>query len=385
MLADAPSRRFRMGFLVNPVAGLGGRPGFKGSDDPELVQELLLAADPDELPAYVRSMDFLTDLVLKNGVAVAAPGPLGERVLKRTLSCGGPIFEISREPGWGRNLGETTADDTKRFVRRLLREDLDILVFVGGDGTAVDIANEVGDRLPILGVPAGVKMFSGVFAENPLIAKHLVQELRPGFPTRPVEVVDLDEESYRMGRWNVRGLAHARVPEAPGVQVAKGGTIPTEDESLEDLVLWFKQFQQPGRSYVLGAGTTTGVIKAALGGGSPLGVDVVRDERFVATDAGETQILESIENGPATIIVSPTAPQGAILGRGTAQISPAVIERVGPENVVVIATPRKLMGVASLFVDTGDAGVDAKFPTYVKVRTDPMTEKVFKLRKGGET
>ena len=383
MLADA--RRFRMGFIVNPVAGLGGRAGLKGSDDSERVKDIAAATDPDELPAYLRSMDFLTDIILKRGVAVAAPGPLGEQVLKRTMACGGPIFEISREKGWSKQFGETTAEDTKLFARRMLLEELDLLVFVGGDGTAVDIATEIGDKIPILGVPAGVKMFSGVFAENPLVAKHLVQSLQPGFPTRPVEVVDLDEESYRLGQWNVRGLAHARVPEAPGVQVAKGGTIPTEDESLEDLVVWFKQFQQPGRSYILGAGTTTGAIKAALRGGSPLGVDVVRDERFIATDASEAAILEAIADQPATIIVSPTAPQGAILGRGTAQISPAVIEQVGTENVVVVATPRKLMGVATLFVDTGDAAIDAKFPSYVKVRTDPLTEKVFKLRKGGET
>lgn len=374
-----------MGFLVNPIAGLGGRPGLKGSDDAAQVHEIVATLDPDELPAYLRSMDFLTDLMLKKGVAVAAPGPLGEQILKKTMSCGGPIFEISREKGWSKQIGETTAEDTKLFARRMLKEELDVFVFVGGDGTAVDVAREVGDRIPILGIPAGVKMFSGVFAENPLVAKHLIQSLQPGFPTRPVEIVDLDEESYRSGQWNVRGLAHARVPELPGVQMAKGGTLPTEDESLDDIVAWFKQFQQPGRSFILGAGTTTAAIKAALGGGSPLGVDVVRDERFIATDASETAILEAIAQAPATIIVSPTAPQGAILGRGTAQISPQVVEQVGPENVVVVATPRKLMGVATLFVDTGDSAVDATFPAYIKVRTDPLTEKVFKLRKGGET
>ncbi|HEX9785709.1 MAG TPA: NAD(+)/NADH kinase, partial [Opitutaceae bacterium] len=263
------SSRFRMGFIVNPVAGLGGRPGLKGSDDAEPVKEIAAATDPDELPAYLRSMDFLTDLILKKGVAVAAPGPLGEQVLKKTMSCGGPIFEISREKGWSKHVGETTAEDTKLFARRMLREELDLLVFVGGDGTAVDVAREVGDKIPILGIPAGVKMFSGIFAENPLVGKHLVQSLQPGFATRPVEIVDLDEESYRSGQWNVRGLAHARVPELPGVQAAKGGTIPTEDESLEDLVTWFKEFQRPGRSYILGAGTTTAAIKASLSGGSP--------------------------------------------------------------------------------------------------------------------
>jgi predicted polyphosphate/ATP-dependent NAD kinase len=384
MVVDAPTRRFRMGFLVNPVAGLGGPPGHKGSDEPETTAQILAETDIEELPAYTRSMDFLTDLRLLKGVAVTAPGPLGEQILKKTMSCGGPIFEITREAGWRKNLGETSAEDTRLFARRMLREELDLLVFVGGDGTAVDIALEIGDKIPILGVPAGVKMFSGVFAETPLVARSLVQELRSGFATRPVEIVDLDEESYRTGQWNVRGFAHARVPESPGVQVAKGGTIPSEDESLEDLVLWFKQTVRPGHTYVLGAGTTTGALKRALGGGTPLGVDVVRDGQFIETDAGDQKILAAIGDSGTTVIVSPTSPQGAVLGRGTAQISPEVLSRVGTDHVIIIATPRKLVGIQHLFVDTGDPGLDAKFPDYVKVRTDPLTEKVFKLRKGGK-
>lgn len=377
-------RRFRMGFLVNPIAGLGGRPGLKGTDDPQAAQEILAGLDPEELPAFQRALDFLTDLRLVRGVAVAATGPMGENVLKRTLSCGGPIFEISRERGWSKHLGETSAADTALFARRLLREELDLLVFVGGDGTAVDVARVVGDEIPILGVPAGVKMFSGVFAETPVVARSLVQELRPGFPTRPVDVVDLDEESYRAGQWRVRGLAHARVPEAPGVQVAKGGSIPTEDESIEDVVAWFREAFDPSRAYVLGAGTTTHGIKKHLGGGSALGVDVYRDGRFAVTDGGEPEILAGLEGARSpAIIVAPTSPQGCILGRGTAQISPDVVRRVGLENVVVVATPRKLLGVSSLFVDTGDADLDAEFPTYIKVRTDPLTEKVFRVRRGG--
>lgn len=378
-----PGARFRVGFLVNPVAGLGGRPGLKGSDDPQQIRPLLEGLEPEELPAYQRALDFLTDLLLPKGVAVSAPGPLGEDVLKQSMGCGGPIFEIVREPGWSKTLGQTTAEDTQRFARRLTREELDVLVFVGGDGTAVDVARAVENRLPILGVPAGVKMFSGVFAETPRVAQGLVKSLTKGFVTESVDVVDLDEHSYRSGRWEVRAYAHARVPVAPGVQVAKGGEIPTQDQSLQDLVAWFRETYDRDRTYILGAGTTVAAIKKSLGNGTPLGVDAYRNGRFAATDVGESALLEALDPAErATLIVSPTGRQGCVLGRGTAQISPAVVDRVGVENVVVVATPAKLTGLRDLFIDTGDAELDARFPDYIKVRTDAWTEKVFRLRKG---
>ena len=372
-----------MGFLVNPVAGLGGRPGFKGSDDAAKVAPLLKATEFDDLPANQRALDFLTDLALPNGVAVTGPGPLGEVVLKKSMICGGPIFEVVREPGWAKPIGETTADDTKRFARRMLKEDLDLLVIVGGDGTAVDVARTVETKVPLLGVPAGVKMFSGLFAETPAVAKRIVQALAAGFATRPVDVVDLDESSYATGQWVVRGLAEAVVPEAPGVQVTKGGDAPREQESLQDLVAWFREAYRPDTAYVIGAGTTTAAIKRSLGGGTPLGVDVYRDGAFVATDAGEAELLHVLHGAQERVLLlSPTAQQGCLLGRGTAQISPAVLEFIDIHRLVVLSTPGKLMGLRELFVDTGDPELDARFPDYVKIRTDPLTEKVFKLRKG---
>lgn len=299
------------------------------------------------------------------------------------MSCGGPIFEVVRETGWSKRFGETTAEDTVRFAKRMLLEDLDLLVFVGGDGTAVDVARAVDGKIPILGVPAGVKMLSGVFAETPKAAHAIVRSLQPGFRSEPVDVVDLDEESYRSGRWQVRGLAHARVPVAEGVQVGKGGEIPTEEQSLADLVAWFQETLDEERVYIVGAGTTAHAIKEALGGGTPLGIDVYRGRQPIAIDANEEAILAALEAvSEAVILVSPTARQGCVLGRGTAQISPAVLERVGIGNVHVVATPGKLLGLTSLFVDTGDSDLDAKFPEYVRVRTDPQTEKMFRLRRG---
>lgn len=381
-MSEAP-RKLRVGFLVNPVAGLGGRAGLKGSDDPARLAPVLAAASWGEgAPAFDRGSAAVRRLDRAGIVIATPPGAMGEDVVKAGTKYGGPVFEIVRLAGAPPAFGTTTREDTARFARRLLEAQVDLLLIVGGDGTAADVASAVGETVALVGVPAGVKMFSPVFAESPETAAVVVNGLAPGFATRREEVIDLDEASYREGGWIVRSHAVARVPDVGGIQTAKGGLVLTETEALADLVAWFREHRRPGVTYVLGAGTTVAAIKADLGGGTALGVDAWRDGAWLAVDAGEDELLAALgEEGPAEVIVSPTGGQGAVLGRGTAQIGVEVLERVGVENVLVIATPQKLLGLRRLFVDTGDGDLDRSFPAYVKVRTDPLTEKVFPLGK----
>jgi len=378
------ARKLRVGVLVNPIAGLGGRAGFKGSDDLGRLAPLLQTTEwGEDAPAFARGVACVRALDRTRMVLVTPPGPLGEDVVKAGTKYGGPVFEIARLAGPPPSFGHSTAADTAHYVRRLLEAQIDLLLFVGGDGTATDVARAAADAVPLLGVPAGVKMFSPVFAETPQVAAQVANGLQLGFPTRPVDVLDLDERSYREGGWIVRAHAIARVPDESGIQAGKGGALASEPEALADLATWFLGSRQPETTYVMGSGTTVASIKDALGGGTPLGVDAWRDGQWLAEDASEERLLEVLgEEGSAFIVVSPTGGQGAVLGRGTAQISVPVIERVGVGNVLVVATPQKLLGLRHLFVDTGDPELDASFPDYVKVRTDALTEKVFPLRKG---
>jgi predicted polyphosphate/ATP-dependent NAD kinase len=383
-MSGASQRKLRVGFLVNPVAGLGGRAGLKGTDDPARLPDLVQGLEwGEEVHAFHRGAACVRRLDRARMVLVTPPTVLGEDVVKWGTRLGGPVFEIVRlappPPQWG----STTREDTQRYVDRLLQAHIDVLMFVGGDGTAADVAHAASQRLPILGIPAGVKMFSPVFAETPEVAALVANGLAAGFGTRDVDVIDLDESSYRSGAWIVRRHAVARVPEGEGVQAGKGGAIASDEEAKSDLVAWFRDHRRTGVTYILGAGATVAAIKQDLGGGTPLGVDAWRDGAWLAVDADEQTLLAALgEEGPAEVVVSPTGSQGAILGRGTAQISVPVLERVGVGNVRIIATPQKLLGLPALFVDTGDPELDHQFPDYVKVRTDPMTEKVFPVRKG---
>lgn len=384
-MKDAPKRKLRLGVLVNPVAGIGGPHALKGSDDRTRTQPLVAAStwDEDGNRAFARGAAFVQALDRAKVILVAPQGVMGEDVVKRATLMGGPVFEVVRIQGWDKDYGATTREDTLGFTRRLRAADVDLIAFIGGDGTALDVATGAEGKVPILGVPSGVKMFSGVFALTPQAAAITCNHLSPGFSTRSVDVVDLDERSYLEGGWIVRAHAVANVPEADALQVGKGGSPEGEESALEDLVAWFQQTQQPNVTYVLGAGATLGAVKAALGGGTPLGIDVWRDGAFVGQDADEARLLETLgESGDARLIVSPTGSQGAVLGRGTAQVTVPVLERIGVENVTIVATPGKLRGIRHLFVDTGDADLDKAFPDYVKVRMDPYTEKLIALKRG---
>lgn len=378
------SQRFRIGFLLNPHAGLGGRAALKGSDDRDAIAPMLEEVRYEETPSVRRAVEAFSGVPLKDGVVVSAPGVLGVEALKQTIGRDGPTFEVLRLGVPGKPFGQTTAEDTRRFADALAHAEIDLLVFAGGDGTAIDVAEAVDERVPILGIPTGVKMLSGVFAQSPGMARDILNRLTKGFATKQVEVVDLDEASYQDGTWKVRAQAVASTPEDEDVQVGKGGPSATEGDALADLVDWWEEAQAPDVLYILGAGTTTHAIKKTVAdGGTPLGVDAVLDGEFVATDADAETLERLVErHDTVRIVVSPTGQQGCILGRGTAQISPDVVAAVGAQNVIVVATPSKLSGVFELFVDTGDPSVDAAFPEYVRVRTDAFTEKMFRLRRG---
>ncbi len=272
----------------------------------------------------------------------------------------------------------TTADDTRRAARDLLAAGVDLILFAGGDGTARNICAAVGDEVPVIGVPAGVKIHSAVYATTPSAAGDVcclyLHERPAAVRLREGEVMDIDEEAFRENRVSAHLYGYMRVPYARGLtQSAKAGGVAGEQRALNDIATEVVAGMKPDALYILGPGTTTRTVMERLGlPKTLLGVDAVRGADLTGADLTEGQLLELAAAAPqAYIVVTVIGGQGHIFGRGNQQISPAVIRAVGVGNVIVIATQTKLLSLEGrpLLVDTGDPALDEQLSGYAKVIT----------------
>jgi predicted polyphosphate/ATP-dependent NAD kinase len=355
----------RLGLIINPVAGLGGRVGLKGSDGAEIQHKALeLGAKPQ---AHLRAQRALEALFsLRKGLElVTPPGEMGEELAHQ---CGFTVRMVGAP-----HPAPTSAEDTIQAGRAMLSLPVDLLLFAGGDGTARDIFSAVGTNLPVLGIPAGVKIYSAVFATHPRVAGELTADYLKGerIHVRQAEVIDLDEDTYRAGMVITRLYGYLAVPYRPHrLQNRKVPTPAAESAQAEAIAANVVESMQPGWIYVLGPGTTTRAIADRLGFPKTLvGVDVYSHDRVIALDVGEARLLELLENQPAKIIVTPIGGQGFIFGRGNQQIGPRIIQTVGRENVVVVSLPEKIHALKGqpFLVDTGDPSTDGLLAGYLPV------------------
>jgi predicted polyphosphate/ATP-dependent NAD kinase len=378
-----------LGFIVNPVAGMGGAVGLKGTDGKETLR---LAVELGAKPvAPLRAEAFLRSLeAVKEGLflLVGAAG-MGQEVAAK-LGFRHKVIEEEEESGADTSqetvmpVSETTGDDTRRTAKAIMKVGVDLLVFCGGDGTARDVFDAVGTRFPVLGVPTGVKMHSAVFATNPTAAAVMVARyLWEGLPLREAEVMDVDEEAFRSGRLSAKLYGYVFVPYEPRlVQASKLETPMTESElnNQAGLALYVIEEMRPGIMYIMGPGTTTRTVADLLEEGKTLlGVDLFLDKKRVAADVNEAQILELTKGLEVRIFVTPIGGQGFIFGRGNQQISPRVIRQIGLGNIIVIATRGKLRAFKSLRVDTGDPELDKQLAGFIRVVTDYRQEQMVRV------
>ncbi len=358
----------RIGFVVNPIAGMGGRVGLKGTDG-KVAEALERGA---EMRAPERARDALIALVDadENVEVLTYGGLMGEDAAHAAgvepTVVGHPDVT---DPD---SVEQFSAADTRRAVETFLEHGVDIVLFVGGDGTAVDVAETIantGEQVPMLGVPAGVKVYSSVFGVSPEAAGHIAATFDT---TERAEVNDIDEDEYREGEVHTELRALATVPVTEQRQASKqlgGGSVEGLAEGFADAV-------RPDVTYVLGPGSTVGTIAEKLDVEyTPLGVDIYRDGEMLMTDAAETDILEHLgeEN---VVVVSPIGGQGFIFGRGNHQISPAVIRRSAVE---VVASRRKLDTLGVLRVDTGDDELDDELRGWQRVRVGRHEQRLIEV------
>jgi predicted polyphosphate/ATP-dependent NAD kinase len=359
--------RKTIGLIVNPVAGMGGSVGLKGTDDGMYKRALELRAEP---VTPKRANDLLMHIEGKDAIKLlVAPGTMGERYI---AGFDVPITVV------GEIGAETSAEDTKRIAQEMVAGGADLLVFVGGDGTARDIYDAVGTRVPVVGVPAGVKVFSSVFAFSARAAAEMVDAFVAGSDVTEEEVLDIDEEAFRQDRLASRLYGYLLVPEVRVfLQPGKLASSVTESaaESKRDIAAFIVEEMDPEVLYLLGPGTTLRAITDALGlPKTLLGVDAVHAGALVGQDVNERDILSLFEQYELRkIIVTPIGGNGFIFGRGSKQFTPAVIRQVRAdekhpkENIIVAGTRHKLSGLDCLRVDTGDLKLDEELSGYIRV------------------
>jgi predicted polyphosphate/ATP-dependent NAD kinase len=350
----------RVGVVVNPVAGMGGRVGLKGTDG-KVAEARARGAEPRAPDRARRALSALAGR-LPDATVLTWGDPMGA--------------SLAREAGFDPEVlghpedGETTAADTRAAVRAMVDRGVDLVLFVGGDGTAADVADAAGGATPVLGVPAGVKVYSSVFAVSPEAAAEVAATWTT---TEDREVLDIDEDDYRAGEVNPELRAVVPVPVAEGLQSSK----QTGGGSVEGAARGFAESVDPGVTYVLGPGSTLGAVKRALGfEGSPLGVDVWRDGEVLARDAGEAEILRSLGDRNVAV-VSPIGGQGFVLGRGNPQLSPAVVRRC---DLAVVASRSKLDDLGVLRVDTDDPDLDESLRGWTRVRIGRVDTRLMRVR-----
>lgn len=362
----------QLGFLINPIAGMGGKIGLKGTD--EVAKDAArMGAKPI---ASTRAKEFLASLrnaSFKNTLRiVACPNPMGEDEVK-DAQFSAEILPLDFT-------AETSAEDTKKAVKVMANRKVDLIVFVGGDGTARDILDAlhpINTNLPVLGVPSGVKLYSGVFSINPADAAAIVEAFdRKETEIAEFEIVDADEVAIREDQFNVHLYGFLRGPFLPmRIQGSKQVSPETEDEHENQLAVarFIVENINADGTYILGPGTTVKCVADLLDTEKTLlGVDVYQKGKIVK-DVNEAKLLQTIKDWRNTwIILSPIGRQGILLGRGNQQISPEIIKLVGKEKIIVGATKGKLQSIDGhvLRVDTGDVEADNMLRGYIKVVTD---------------
>lgn len=361
----------KLGIIVNPIAGMGGRVGLKGTDG--VVREAI--ARGAEPVAPKRAIEFLQKLKENMGETpmevLTCPGIMGEEEAEIASL---PVQVLPMEIG-----EETTAEDTRIAVKLMVEARVDLIVFVGGDGTAKDIFDAMQDcgEVSVLGVPSGVKMYSGIFAVNPSDAVYMVLAFaQKRAEVTDFEIMDADEKAIRSDTFAVKLHGYLKGPFLPmriqGTKQVSPATVD-EKENQTATARFVIEEMQPDATYILGPGTTVKRVAELLGlEKTLLGVDICKQGKVIL-DVDEKRILSEVEDWQKTwIVLSPIGHQGILLGRGNQQISPEIIKRVGKQRIIVAATKGKLQSIDGgvLRVDTGDEEVDEMLKGYIRVVTD---------------
>lgn len=370
----------QLGLIVNPMAGIGGKVGLKGSDGEEIRKLAFSLGAKQEAPdKVIRALKRMAEAGHDVHI-ITCPGKMGEDEAKAAGYDPEIIDGIATEI--------TSADDTKKAAEILMERGVDLLMFAGGDGTARDVCSVIGTDIPAVGIPAGVKIHSGVYGASPIHAGEVADMYLFGgsMQLREMEVMDIDEDEFRKDRVSARLYGYMKVPfERRLLQSAKAGSSMSERATIQSIASDVISNMQPDEYYFIGPGSTTrGIMEMLDLPATLLGVDVVKNRQLIKADANESDLLGLLRGeaeGKTHVIVTVIGGQGYIFGRGNQQFSAEVLQLAGYKNITVIATESKMIGLDGkpLLVDTGDEQVNQDLCGYRMVITAQGKRMVYKV------
>jgi len=381
-------KKFILGFVINPIAGVGGSVALKGSDGESTAEKALSLGA--QFKANQRATTALSVLEpYKDQIVIyTASGLMGETCAKAlgfnvNVIYNLPVNDKTEAESKESQTINTSAQDTKNATHALMQSNIDILLFAGGDGTARDICSIVDDKCPVLGIPAGCKIHSGVYSVTPKAAGRVVEMLVTNqlVTLTDADVMDIDESLFREGIVKAKRYGEMQIPsELRYVQAVKSGGKETDELVLQDIAAHVIE-NMDDELYIMGSGSTTAFIMTELGENNTLlGVDVLEDSAVIANDVTEPELWDLIQNTLTThadssnmlkLVITLIGGQGHIFGRGNQQLSPRIIKAIGKDNITIVATKTKLAALNNrpLIIDTGDSELDQTLSGYFPVIT----------------
>ncbi|NCD07870.1 MAG: ATP-NAD kinase [Negativicutes bacterium] len=368
----------KIGLIINPIAGIGGKVGLKGSDGLDIIEKakaLGAVAESGEKALVALKALALTE----NDVEIYTyPGEMGADVCAKAGFKTVVLGQIEKD--------KTTSVDTMTAAKEILKNDIALLLFAGGDGTARNILDAVDGDTLVLGIPTGCKIHSGVYALNPRSAGILAAEVLQGKITRSkeAEVMDIDEELFRKDIVQAKLYGYMKIPDDTSLmQCRKSGGIVSDEAALEEIAEYVADTMEKDTLYIVGTGSTTAAIMKKLNlPYTLLGVDLVHNGKVLANDCTEKTILDYLRQyEKVKIIATIIGGQGYLFGRGNQQISADVLRRVGKDNIIIVATKNKIASLPgkNLYVDTGNEEVNELISGWKRVIVGYKYEVVMKI------
>jgi predicted polyphosphate/ATP-dependent NAD kinase len=369
--------KFKLGFLINPIAGIGGSVAFKGSDGAGIAEKAQMLGAQAKANIRARIALEVLSAYQDDIVIYTANALMGEDCAKQLGFNTEVIY--SSDVNDSDPLLQTSAQDTEEATKALIEQGVDILLFAGGDGTARNICHQVSDHFPVLGIPAGCKIHSGVYAVTPKAAGRVIEMMvtHQLVTLTEADVMDIDETLFREGVVKAKRYGEMRIPsELRYVQAVKSGGKESDELVLQDIAASVIDDME-AELYIIGSGSTTAFVMEELGEKNTLlGVDVMCEQAVIANDVTENELWQYIQKAKqqqqtVKLVITLIGGQGHIFGRGNQQLSPRIIRNIGKEHIIIVATKTKLTSLETrpLIADTGDSELDQQLSGYLPITT----------------